>query len=485
MQLELTETIMRQRPRSFAIACFFAGCTLLSAPRIGAAVAGVAISAATSAGPQITIARVADLVENNYFDAVRGHAIAASLRAAAQAGEFDSLKQPRDLASALTLLLQPLDHHFRVIWSSESDRPGGNAGSSDLVDMAVLERRSAYGFRRIEMLPGALGYIELQSFADLAVSRRDDPARVAADAALQLVSDATAVIIDLRDNVGGSSDMAAYLISAFTPPGADIYDVIHWRNGTDSERPALPYPRPRLNVPLYMLISARTASAAEAAAYTLRAAGRAVIVGQTSAGAANPGGNFPVADHLGVFIPIGTPINPLTGGNWDGKGIVPDYPIAAEAALPYAERLALETVLERNPDGPLTAYTRQVLEALRAQATHRAGPPLPSYVGVYSGMVVTADANMLSLRQGNRTPITLARLEGDSFFYQDDPCRCVTFERSGHGAITGVRLIYPNGHELWFPARALRLPPLQMPKGAGSPQMVEPSNSSNAATSIP
>ncbi len=458
------------KTRCCATALLLAGCGLLlgSTPgeaAAGDAVAGEAVVDGATAVPRATVERVAALIQSHYFDAAKGAAIAAALRSAEQSGEFDPLRRPLELATALTTLLHPLDHHFRVLWSSESGQylPSSGPSGPFFASADAIERRTAYGFRRVEMLPGALGYIELQSFADLADGKRADPARAAVNAALQLVSGAQALIVDLRDNVGGSSDMAAYLISAFTPPSADIYDVIHWRNGTDSERPVLRYAQPRLQVPLYLLISARTASAAEAAAYTLHAAGRAVIVGQTSAGAANVGGIFPLGGGFGVFIPIGTPINPLTGGNWEGKGVAPDYPVAAQAALPYAEELALTTLLERNPAAPEAAYLRRVLEALRAQAAHRAGPPLRSYAGVYSGTVVTATGGVLGLRQGDRMPWTLVRLQGDVFFDQGDPGRGVVFERGAAGTITGLKLVYPNGHEVWFPAQAARLPPLRLP----------------------
>ena len=465
-----SDTLAKSPPScSSLLAGLLAGWALLSGPAEGAAASQNAISDAATDAPRTTVERVAELIEDKYFDAAKGAAIAASLRAAAQSGEFDPLRQPRELASGLTSLLHPLDHHFRIIVSGDRDGRAAGGASADFADPSSAERRTAYGFRRVEMMPGAIGYIDLQSFAYLSTAKRDDPGRAAANAALQLVAGADAIIIDLRDNVGGSTDMAAYLVSAFTAPGANIYDVIHWRNGIDSERPTLPYPRPRLDVPLYLLISARTASAAEAAAYALQASGRALLVGEKSAGAANVGGVFPVDENLGVFIPIGTPINPLTGSNWENKGIVPDFVVPAEAALPYAQQLALTTALARDGDGPQAAYTRAVLEAVRAQAAHPAGPPLNSYAGVYSGTVVTAGDNLLTLRQGNRMPSTLLRLTGDTFFDQDDPARRIVFERATGGTITGLRLIYANGHELWFPARAVALPPLPLPGTAGAP----------------
>ena len=75
-------------------------------------------------------------------------------------------------------------------------------------------------------------------------------AAVGGVAALQLLSDSDAVIIDLRGNGGGSPAMVGYLTSAFTPKGADIYNTFHSRDGTFSEAPRDWYPSPRLDVKL-------------------------------------------------------------------------------------------------------------------------------------------------------------------------------------------------------------------------------------------
>lgn len=261
-------------------------------------------SAAATAAPRDVVEQVATLIENNYFDPTRAAEVARDLRTRAQSGEFDSLQDPRDLATAVTARLQPRDHHFRLTWSPAgrptSDRPD-SADPGPAQSLETLERRNAYGFRRVEMLPGALGYIDLRTFADFSFAKPDEPARLAADAALALVSSADAVIIDLRNNAGGSPNMVGYLVSAFTPSDANIYNTIQNRDSTESERPKQSYSKPRLDVPLYILISGRTASAAESTAYTLQAAKRAVIVGEISAGAANPGGELPVGNGFNGY----------------------------------------------------------------------------------------------------------------------------------------------------------------------------------------
>jgi C-terminal processing protease CtpA/Prc len=142
--------------------------------------------------------------------------------------------------------------------------------------------------------------------------------------------------------------MVGYLVSAFTPKGANIYNTFRRRDGSDSEAPRDAYAHPRLSVPLYILISAHTGSAAESFAYTLKNAGRATIVGETSGGAANPGGPVNVGNGFSVFVPTGSPISPITNTNWEGTGVVPDVKVAPAAALGAARTLALQALNKRS-----------------------------------------------------------------------------------------------------------------------------------------
>lgn len=423
--------------------------------------------------PRALVDQVAELIDDNYFDARRAHDIAAGLRMAASAGEFDACTRPRDLATTLTALLQPLDHHLRVLWSAPGNGAGSRGGRARpfAAEPLIADPRGSYGIRRVEILSGDIGYIELTAFADLHLEHQRyrgavdaagaDPARAAVDAALQLTAGAAALIIDLRQNIGGSLDMGGYLISAFVSPTAEIYDVTHSRDGTQSDRPTLAYPTPRTDVPLYVLTSGQTASAAEAFAYTLQAAGRTVIVGDVSAGAAHSGGSFPLGDGLSLFVPVGTPVNPLTHTNWEGSGVQPDVRVDAEQALTRAQRLALKAVLARNPAGPQASYLRLVFEALHATgSTHPPGPPLSIYRGTYNSVVIEERDGELHVRQGNRIPMRLSRLQGDVFFDRSEPSRRIRFERDSHGDIDGLEIIYANGRVLWFPRQPLRVPPL-------------------------
>ncbi|HEV8695600.1 MAG TPA: hypothetical protein VGQ93_15680, partial [Lysobacter sp.] len=183
--------------------------------------------------PRDRVDGVAQAIEGNFYDVKRAGQIASDLRAAAERGEFDTLKDPRDLATVLTDRLQPLDHHFRVSWSADAvEPPRGSSGhppSTNVAapqhrgspmprvamqpirapqagavaprqspDFATMQRRNNYGVRRVEVQPGNIGYIDLREFADFEFGNTNQPARQAIEAALQLVSGTDALIIDLR-----------------------------------------------------------------------------------------------------------------------------------------------------------------------------------------------------------------------------------------------------------------------------------------------
>jgi hypothetical protein len=421
---------------------------------VSVALVGLFLSVAVQASDREHVERIADFIENNYFDPDRAREVAAGLRAAARSGELDRFTEPRELAGALTERLRKVDRHFTVTWSGPGPRAEQSRQTGPAMSFEQLDRRNAFGFRRVEMLPGAIGYIELRSFADFDTGRADEPARMAADAALQLIADADAVILDLRDNGGGSPAMVGYLVSAFTPADANIYNTFRARDRTSSERPKQLYAQPRLEVPLYVLTSSRTGSAAESAAYTLQAAKRAVIVGERSGGAANPGGIFPVGGGFNVFVSTGTPVNPITGTNWEGTGVTPDVAVPAGDALQSAQIAALERVLARHASGLASVDTQWTLEALRAERAPASVSRPGDYTGTYGAASIESRNGGLFLKQGQRPPWQLIRLRDETFFAAGDPSRRVVFERDAAGKVRGFEIRFASGRSNYFARQA-------------------------------
>ncbi|MBU8977630.1 MULTISPECIES: S41 family peptidase [unclassified Lysobacter] len=288
-------------------------------------------SAAVHATPasRVHVDAVAAAIADRYFDPERGKRIADDLRRDAATGAYDAL-QAQALADALTARLRPLDRHFRVRWSAPGDAARPPA------PRRTPRTSSPNGIVEIDVLPGDIGYLRLDGFAHFEPDDTDAPARVAIDAALATLSGTGVNVIDLRGNRGGSPSMVGYLASAFVEPDADVYNAFHTRTDTFSEAPLHPYAHPRTRVPVYVLIDGGTASAAEAFTYTLQSARRATVIGERSAGAANPGGEVDVGAGFRVFVSDGTPVNPITRTNWEGSGVAPDVAVAASDALDEA-----------------------------------------------------------------------------------------------------------------------------------------------------
>lgn len=428
-------------------ALILAAALLAAAPALVHAQTAPAPTATAQPAPRETAAAVAGRIRDLYFDPAAGDRIADALEAEAAAGAFDALTDQRDLAAALSRRLRPLDAHFNVAWDPSA--PGGDRGpamrrsSPEGAAPAAgepirrlarpanpAEARGHYGFRKVEILSGNVGYIDLRQFSNIDFENPDDPARRAADAALDFVADADAVIFDLRDNGGGAPSMVGYLTSAFTPANAPIYNVFHSREGTESEAPDVFHPNPRLEVPVYVLISARTGSAGEAFPYTLQGARRATIVGEASGGAANPGGMVPVGGGFAVFISQGSPRNPNTGGNWEGTGVIPDVAVPWDQALTRAHTLALEGIVAADNRRTDAVW---VLEALNATAP---ASDLSPYAGAYGEATVSVVGDTLHVVRGRRPPVVLSALGPDLFTVVGDPTRRVQFTRDGSGRVT-------------------------------------------------
>ena len=389
--------------------------------------------------PRPAVSAIGRAIAENYYNEDRGAQIASDLGAAAARGEFDDLTDARDLAAALTERLRPLDGHFQVQWAPPSESP---ASAQSRGDPAEGARRSNFGLRRVEVLPGNIGLIRLDRFYRIGPDDAGSPARTAVDAALQVVAGADALILDLRDNGGGDPSMVGYLASAFLPAGLDAYNVFLTRDGSLPERPVRTYREPRTRLPLFILVSGRSASAAEGLSYTLQAAKRATIIGQATAGAANPGGPVQTGDGLSIFVPFATPRNPITGANWEGGGVTPDVAVDESRTFEAAYGRALAAAIGQRGEGVGSADARWALESLSAPA---ATVPMADYAGDYGSANVQVTTDGLLYRYLRRPARTLRALAVDLFFDLEDPTRRTRFVRDASGAVVALELLGPDG----------------------------------------
>jgi C-terminal processing protease CtpA/Prc len=191
-----------------------------------------------------------------------------------------------------------------------------------------------HGIEKVERLRGDVGYIRVDRFF------QSDESRQIFDEAMDQLAGCKAMIVDLRGNRGGG-DALALLASYFLPERVLLNSLV-FRKGEALEFWAGPSTRVAFTkVPVYVLVSGTTFSAAEAFAYGLQQRGRAVLVGERTKGGANPNRFFPVGQGLELSLSVGRTVNPISGTNWEGVGVQPDVPVPADQALDKALEKAL------------------------------------------------------------------------------------------------------------------------------------------------
>jgi retinol-binding protein 3 len=282
---------------------------------------------------------------------------------------YQDIQSGHQLAETLTAQLQAMskDTHLKVYFSpavlphlsAQTEIP-----PEELAQQRRLSELRNFDFNCVERLQGNVGYLELFGFEP------PEFAGEVAAAAMQCLAHTNALIIDLRRNRGGSASMVALLTSYLLPayPAVHLTDL-HWPREDRTQQfwtvPHVDAPR-YLDRPVYVLIGPNTFSAAEEFAYNLKHLKRAVIVGETTAGGANPGSGFRLHDHFWMFIPTGRAISLVTGENWEGSGVLPDFKVPSELSLKTAQLLAFRKLLRDDTEGtsnrPLENSLRREIE---------------------------------------------------------------------------------------------------------------------------
>lgn len=299
-------------------------------------------------------------IKAEYVHPERYPAIEQNVRKHQQAGAYASAASEEEFVKLLTTHLQETskDKHMSLRHQPNvrTLRPGAFTSTAAKREQ---ERRDNYGLRKVEILPGNVGYIDVFHFHDDA-----EQAMEAFGAAMGFVANTDALIIDLRGHRGGGEAMQL-LASYFFEKPFTVMELRYRGKRTVQAKTFAKVPGRRyLGKPVWLLTSGRTFSAGEAFAYAMKSLKRATLVGATTRGGGNPNMMLPLRNDYLLSIPIGESVSPVDGGSWEGVGVKPDVPVDEKAALGVAHRAALELLRERSKDEPLRASLAKQIEAL-------------------------------------------------------------------------------------------------------------------------
>lgn len=261
---------------------------------------------------------------------------------------LDQIQQPDAFADAVTKVLYGVAHdkHIEVDYSSDVLPDFRKMSAADIANVQRGERYYNYGLDAAIRLHGNIGYLWVDNFPESPQS--------AYDAAMSALAHTDALIIDLRDNGGGAPGGVNYLLAFFFAKQTEVTGFLERKNGvvvlqrhyTAAKVGAARY----LDKPVFVLISKDTFSGAEQFAYDVKSLHRAELVGHITGGGANPGEEYRLNDHFGMFIPFGSAYNPYTKTNWEGVGVPPQVDAPAKNALLVAYVRALKAVKNTFPD---------------------------------------------------------------------------------------------------------------------------------------
>jgi C-terminal processing protease CtpA/Prc len=292
-----------------------------------------------------TIEALTKIIREQYIDQDLASRVEAYLRNCLATGHYDQPTR-EEFAEELTrdLFTSSHDKHLSVMVSD--DQGTASSGTTE-ESREEIARQSNFGIQHVEVLPGNVGYLRLTSFY------RPAEARDTFVSAMKLLAQTDALILDLRGNKGGSPDMAVLVASfMFSKPGIPLFSVIP-RAGETAFYSTVQTPPPGSSGerPLFVLTSQTTWSAGEGLAFILQERHRAEIIGETTAGAANPGRAYRVNSMFEVNVPNGRVKSAVLGRNWEGIGVVPDVATPAAVALDLAHTHALRSLVEITPPG--------------------------------------------------------------------------------------------------------------------------------------
>jgi len=368
-------------------------------------------------------------------------------------GKYDQFATVAEFAAQLTEDLQSISHDLHLHVGASKAPPRNDTGEQ-LSEEQMAARRLArakagnFGFKRLELLPGNIGYIDLREFISAEIG---GPTAVAA---MNFLANSSAVIFDLRRNGGGDPSMIQ-LISSYLFKEPEHLNSFYVRRSDSIEQywtqASVQGPK-MVDTPVYILTSPNTFSAAEEFTYNLKNMERATVVGETTGGGAHPV-DFVSSDLGGghyarISIPFGRAINPITGTNWEGTGVTPHIETPADQALEVAQLDILKKLWESSGNENQKFEIEWAMDELEfnlngheAQITGAA-----FYTGTYGPRKISLEGGKLYYQRGKGQRLELRPMKtADRFHVGDLDFFRIQFVRDDSGKVVELTGLYNSG----------------------------------------
>jgi hypothetical protein len=391
---------------------------------------------------RVVVEAVRKAIRDNYVVPAKRGPLDAVLAKGLAEGRY-AVADPQELAQRINADMGPVanDKHLGIRFDPVVSGQLANRPQNDRVAdggfFRDLARGRNHGLTELKVLPGNIRYLRYDGF-----DWTGPESGAAIDTAAAFLRGGDAIIIDLRFNGGGSPDAVRRLASYFVPAGKKLV-TFHMRSDPPTVSNAEAVPGGLIEgVPVWVLTSGGTASAAEEFASHVAGFKFGTLVGDTSAGAGYRNEHVPIPGGFVLSVSVGRPELP-DGSDWEAKGVKPAIAVPAPQALARAQMAALEQLAAR-AQGPRRTQLIWAAETQRAFADpQKPGRALAAYAGRYGPRAVTVEGDKLVYRRDGGTTTTLLPLGGDLFAMEQDPNTRVRF--TGEAAITAFQFERADG----------------------------------------
>ena len=365
-------------------------------------------------------------------------------------GSYDRILNPREFAQALTTDLWSVynDAHLSITFDPQMQgtmQDGSKTKAAQRRQMNLKEyEQQNFGFKKLEILNGNIGYVSFDRFYGF-----NDPAKEVVNTAFSFLKNVDAVVIDLRNNGGGSPDMNKYISSFLLPAHTQLSGLYERR--TNKTEAAFTY-EPSVPVsfaqkPVYILVNRRTFSAAEVFSYDLQNLHRATIIGEITGGGAHAVEANGISNGFIGLIPFAKAISPVTGINFEAVGVKPDIQIGADSSLDAAVLNYFDSRLANTKDSGLIkkiSWPRDLLKA-KLHPFYTDSTTAKSYTGNYSGRMISFENGSLYYTGRDGKKSKLVSLSSDIYKIEGIDNMKIEFAKSETGKITGMNFIFEDG----------------------------------------
>ena len=407
-------------------------------------------------GQDEIISKVRTFLEENYVFPEVGKQVSEQIGNYHRDGKYKGLTSAREFAHQLDTDLEDLskDKHLAVFydpdWVKQIRTQSQEEDIYMTIEMIAEERSKNFGFKRVEILDGNVGYLDLRIFFHSKYAGKT------AAAAMDYLSNCEAIIVDLRNNGGGWGDMVAFMCSYFFDGEELVLLMTGYSRPEDKiyQSWTVPYIPGKYmpDIPLFILTSKSTFSAAEEFCYNLKYMERATIVGETTRGGAHPIDLKVLDDNLLLQIPEWRSIHPVTKTNWEGVGVDPDIAVPADEALDVAYLKALEELRKAAPNSDAKALYQWYIDGHKAKTAPVVvdSEILARYVGKYGSYNITLDEGALFYQRGDRAKYRMIAMSEVLFVIDEISERRLKFVVD-NGSVTGLVALFNDGERVEYP----------------------------------